>query len=1114
MNKKLKFIVAGVAIVAGLASAVSCQDLKTDLDNLGKRVSTLESTVKDLQSKIDAGAVITSVTSTATGVKVTLSNGNSFDIANGKDGANGTNGKDGINGTNGLDGAPGTVVTIGENGNWYLDGVDTGLKAAGKDGKDGIDGKDGKDGIDGKDGKDGIDGKDGKDGIDGKDGKDGIDGKDGKDGIDGDSIYWTIEDGKFVEYKNGEKTGNEVSFAEAGQLYAVWADDMITFYNVWDPETETYISTTVYTSSFTPDVEIAAISLVDTYTGYYEGYPAQGNSLTGRIYWGRNTVYYLDAATGSWMPFQTASGEDVFVYGGSINKNSTSVDFTNVIAKANKFGPNGEMEFVEGEQIGISDYLLVRVSPANYQLKAEDIKFISSKGDVFDQIEVTAVEPADDVVITRGSEANGLWYVHVALKEYDKEAFEAANYIKNSWGGTNQLLFAMKAQEAISTYDIAFNYSDFQPRGYLRLMVGGTKWQNRIEQFNNRPYNSYTRSTKAGNDYGQYKEMQWADQSKPAVAAITKGDKKNVEIFPDDNYFDERGGRNLYNAVLGETIPIYAWYTTDGAGNYLPDQYVAGIYVTFDYEANAIESAPSEWNAWKSYEKDILGLNTLFAGPAAAIQINSKAADGDVIGFRVYAVNADGTLIDPDGRAFYVQLGKDASALDAINTVISTREEIAAKQSANAKVAENKTTGVQYVQFTLDDTTAPEFTVTVMDKDKTPLATMQNGYGYGLDVSKIALAYTNPTTDVDGDGVVDLWAYEDDATYTGTLTFYGENNRVLATQQVTFTKNLPTKIDLIPVKTSQLGADGKYRCFLVPDQWTAFDTEKKAFEGGQFGTIDMLSIFNFPKDDPNGYEVTFAGAKYTYEDENNPAWDERVKKDGNYVMGDITVVPTKKLSEDTALNAAENQLKVIDIDLINGTTEHTTTVALNYGPVSSKLVEMDDNGNITGVKDYKVTANSFQTIFFCIYNDVAGYDWPWSWKFSKTADVTFNGAVAKSAKIAKNTNMLSVTYEDFDGGTLDPTYITGYSTWDSLYKGTMPTGYNNTIKVQDVKLVTVGGANDGKVEYYNVGTDFKFTKKSGATNPTNAVPSSLVITYTDMYGHKNVTKLPAEVLHR
>ena len=34
MNKKLKFIIAGVAIVAGLASAVSCKDYSSDIANL------------------------------------------------------------------------------------------------------------------------------------------------------------------------------------------------------------------------------------------------------------------------------------------------------------------------------------------------------------------------------------------------------------------------------------------------------------------------------------------------------------------------------------------------------------------------------------------------------------------------------------------------------------------------------------------------------------------------------------------------------------------------------------------------------------------------------------------------------------------------------------------------------------------------------------------------------------------------------------------------------------------------------------------------------------------------------------------------------------------------
>ena len=59
--------------------------------------------------------------------------------------------------------------------------------------------------------------------------------------------------------------------------------------------------------------------------------------------------------------------------------------------------------------------------------------------------------------------------------------------------------------------------------------------------------------------------------------------------------------------------------------------------------------------------------------------------------------------------------------------------------------------------------------------------------------------------------------------------------------------------------------------------------------------------------------------------------------------------------------------------------------------------------------------------------------------------------------------------------------------------------------------------NDGKVEYYDVkvnGTNFEFTKKSGATNPTDKVPSLLKITYTDMYGHQEVANMDAKVLKR
>ena len=164
MNKKFKNLFLAGAIALGLAGvAVSCTDYDGDINDLTERVSKLESTVSELQTAIKNGAVITDVTPITNGVKVTLSNGKSFDVTNGKDGQNG---KDGVNGKDG------SVVTIGANGNWFIDGKDTGFASKGDKGdpgKDGAPGKDGKDGVNGKDGNDGAPGKDGKDGVDGKD---------------------------------------------------------------------------------------------------------------------------------------------------------------------------------------------------------------------------------------------------------------------------------------------------------------------------------------------------------------------------------------------------------------------------------------------------------------------------------------------------------------------------------------------------------------------------------------------------------------------------------------------------------------------------------------------------------------------------------------------------------------------------------------------------------------------------------------------------------------------------------------------------------------------------------------------------------------------------------
>lgn len=137
MKKKIYgALVLGSLLLSG--GMVSCSDYDDDINSLNERVDGIEKTLADLKAKIEAGSVITSVENTESGVKVTLSNGESFELTNGKDGA------------------AGSTVSVDEEGYWTIDGKRvTGadgqpIKAAGEKGDQGEAGTPGEDGKDGK----------------------------------------------------------------------------------------------------------------------------------------------------------------------------------------------------------------------------------------------------------------------------------------------------------------------------------------------------------------------------------------------------------------------------------------------------------------------------------------------------------------------------------------------------------------------------------------------------------------------------------------------------------------------------------------------------------------------------------------------------------------------------------------------------------------------------------------------------------------------------------------------------------------------------------------------------------------------------------------------------
>ena len=104
---------------------------------------------------------------------------------------------------------------------------------------------------------------------------------------------------------------------------------------------------------------------------------------------------------------------------------------------------------------------------------------------------------------------------------------------------------------------------------------------------------------------------------------------------------DNRSNMQAYPAVQNKAITISL--KEKRGDKWVAAETVKAMYVTFDKKANAVESAPSEWNAWNSYKYE--GLNTVVEGTTATIKISPNEDQeiiNDFIGFRVYAVNLDG----------------------------------------------------------------------------------------------------------------------------------------------------------------------------------------------------------------------------------------------------------------------------------------------------------------------------------------------------------------------------------------------------------------------------------------------------------------------------------------
>ena len=194
-RKYFSALLMGALTVASVSTFTSCKDYDDDISSLQSQIDKLNEMVSKIQGQIDKGAILTGVSPVENGVKLTLSNGDSYTITNGKDGAKGADGAAGAPGTPGKDA---DIWKIGDDGYWYKNETKTDWKAVGTDGAAGAAGTAGTAGKDGK--------------------------------------YYVPnpQTGTFFVYGDGDKDAYDsgVSYLASGIITATWTKDVLTLNGV------------------------------------------------------------------------------------------------------------------------------------------------------------------------------------------------------------------------------------------------------------------------------------------------------------------------------------------------------------------------------------------------------------------------------------------------------------------------------------------------------------------------------------------------------------------------------------------------------------------------------------------------------------------------------------------------------------------------------------------------------------------------------------------------------------------------------------------------------------------------------------------------------------------
>lgn len=696
-------------------------------------------------------------------------------------------------------------------------------------------------------------------------------------------------------------------------------------------------------------------------------------SLTVKVNAYKGAVEELYSAVTSVELVETYSGVNGFTSNWNTTNGITPLTVEmlhGLISDDSKFGDeNGNdakpiVEYVKGKDIDVKDdaSIVVRVNPVNADLtKGAKIILLNSKGESLEDIVKVGTPSKFDKLITTRAAATvktGLWKLPLSVAEgVSEEDFKKAVTVKDENGNEKAILYAVainntvdsKAEAAadryvVSTYDVKPTYNKFVPSNDFTFKVGGKD----VSEIHNRwtGYEIVGENSNFSSDKNP--ELAWANDA--AAEPVLEGEKKNVE---NANYRSHRSDVRYWNSLLqvevGKPFSITDLKTSD---NTAADYY----YVVLDKD-NAIESGVSELNAWKNYEIDNLN-KVVPASENLTLTIQTEAANHDIIGFRVYAVNKDGKLLDPDGKAFYVVVGENYTSgivgnLDAVNKITEKKDF-------------SPVDGVSYGPWELvADNNAcplsekPVFAAVYYNKDGNETTNMS-------EVTKIAFKVNNPALIADGATV----------SLKSTLRKYTDNNfyevgTVTATYTKVLPKAFPVDITFRPAQETGKGT-GYFIAYMTPEN--GYTVTNKSV----YGSVDLNNVF-YNLDDNVSFEIADAA-----KDANDKLTSVRADKANNFVA------------------------KVAAKDFINSTTKHAVTAKYNYGEIS--LVKNNKTGQWEK-KPCSVDYGKSLSVTFACWHSASSY----SWKEQPALQWKATANVIKTD--IKNIAVKNTYNNDFFGGT-------------------------------------------------------------------------------------------------